>query len=183
MEGRGGGEISHASTSSAGCLRLRAAPAGAGATAPPGSTPRQTTSSERGPGGGSSNGSKVSAVTQPLAGVTEPALARGARGTPGVWGAGVGDFFGFLRQGLSARHRAPPPASEQPKPASQRQQKAFKIPYARHDSLQSQCPKQAPTRRGMARAEMLGAGRRGWGGPRRGKGGDRRRERKEKRQK
>lgn len=103
-EGRGGGvggggsgrKISHASTSSAGRPRLRVPPAEAGATAPPGSTPRQTTSSERGPGGGSSNGSKSFGCDSTAGWGDRTGPGKGARGTPGVRGNEAGDFFFFL---------------------------------------------------------------------------------------
>lgn len=79
---------------------------------------------------------KVSPVTQPLGwgDRANPGKKWGPTGPRRGFGAprwGIFDFFGFPRRGLSARHRVPPPAPEQPKPASQRQQKAFKIPYAR----------------------------------------------------
>lgn len=46
-----------------------------------------------GPGGGSSNGSKVSPVTQPLAGVTEPTPAKGGPWDPRGSGHRGGGFF------------------------------------------------------------------------------------------
>lgn len=65
-----------------------------GATARAGSTPRQTDHFlGEGPAGGSSNGSKVSPVTQPLAGVTEPTPAKGGPWDPKGSGHQGGGFF------------------------------------------------------------------------------------------
>lgn len=187
--GRGGKKkrkkISHASTSSAGCPRLRAAPVGARATAPPGSTPRQTTSSERGPGGGSSNGSKVSAVTQPLARVTEPGPAkRGPAGPQGFGAPGWGIFFlGSPDEGCLRGIALHPQCRSSPNRLPSDSRKLLKSPT--RGMTHSRASAQNKLRHGEEWREQRCWGRAGGAGEGRGggKGGDRRRERKEKRQK